>query len=130
MNDSAPQTPFLTPKTIELTRWVAVASLLGLILVGLLWELWLAPLREGGSWCPESTALVLAIGRFVEKSHVHLPVGQPHDLALFHRGRGTCLGRQRVVQWACTGPNHFVCHFICSLRIACALALSNGARRR
>jgi len=22
---------------------------------------------------------VLAIGRFVEKSHVHLPVGQPHD---------------------------------------------------
>ena len=50
MNDSAPQTPFLTPKTIELTRWVAVASLLGLILVGLFWELWLAPLREGGSW--------------------------------------------------------------------------------
>ena len=50
MNDSEPQTPFLTPKTIEMTRWVAVASLLGLILVGLLWELWLAPLREGGSW--------------------------------------------------------------------------------
>ena len=79
---------------------------------------------------PESTALVLAIGRFVEKSHVHLPVGQPHDLALFHRGRGTRLGRQRVVQRACAGPNHFVCHFICSLRVACALALSNGARRR
>ena len=50
MNDSAPHTPFLTPKTIEMTRWVAVASLLGLILVGLAWELWLAPLREGGSW--------------------------------------------------------------------------------
>jgi uncharacterized membrane protein len=29
---------------------VAVASLLGLILLGLAWELWLAPLRPGGSW--------------------------------------------------------------------------------
>jgi uncharacterized membrane protein len=27
-----------------------VSSLLGLILVGLAWELWLAPLRPGGSW--------------------------------------------------------------------------------
>ena len=50
MNNSTQQTPFLTPKTIEITRWIAVASLLALILVGLLWELWLAPLREGGSW--------------------------------------------------------------------------------
>ena len=32
------------------TRWLAVASLLGLIVLGLAWELWLAPLREGGSW--------------------------------------------------------------------------------
>ncbi|MDO9437704.1 DUF2069 domain-containing protein [Hydrogenophaga sp.] len=32
------------------TRWLAVASLIGLIVLGLAWELWLAPLREGGSW--------------------------------------------------------------------------------
>ncbi len=32
------------------TRVVAVASLLGLIALGLAWELWLAPLRPGGSW--------------------------------------------------------------------------------
>eukprot|EP01041_Mallomonas_annulata_P014607 gene14607-31081_t len=32
------------------TRWLAVASLLGLIVLGFLWEMWLAPLREGGSW--------------------------------------------------------------------------------
>jgi len=50
MNDSSPNPPFLTPKSIEITRWVAVGSLLALILLGLLWELWLAPLREGGSW--------------------------------------------------------------------------------
>ncbi|MEO8250359.1 MAG: DUF2069 domain-containing protein [Burkholderiales bacterium] len=32
------------------TRTLAVASLLGLIALGLAWELWLAPLRPGGSW--------------------------------------------------------------------------------
>ena len=32
------------------TRRMAVLSLIGLIVLGLAWELWLAPLREGGSW--------------------------------------------------------------------------------
>ncbi|TSE19239.1 hypothetical protein Talka_01663 [Tepidimonas alkaliphilus] len=32
------------------TRAVAVAALLALIALGLAWELWLAPLRPGGSW--------------------------------------------------------------------------------
>jgi uncharacterized membrane protein len=36
--------------TTRLTRWVAVISLLALIALGLAWELWLAPLRSGGSW--------------------------------------------------------------------------------
>ena len=35
---------------VALTRRLAVGSLLGLILLGLAWELWLAPLRPGGSW--------------------------------------------------------------------------------
>lgn len=30
--------------------WGAAASLIALILLGLAWELWLAPLRPGGSW--------------------------------------------------------------------------------
>ena len=30
--------------------YAAVAALLGLIAVSLAWELWLAPLRPGGSW--------------------------------------------------------------------------------
>ncbi len=33
-----------------MTRVLAVGSLLGLIALGLAWELWLAPLRPGGSW--------------------------------------------------------------------------------
>ena len=37
-------------KTVGWTRTLAVGSLLGLIALSLAWELWLAPLREGGSW--------------------------------------------------------------------------------
>jgi uncharacterized membrane protein len=37
------------PQYVTLTRIAAVTSLLGLILLGLLWELWLAPIRPGGS---------------------------------------------------------------------------------
>jgi uncharacterized membrane protein len=35
---------------VRLSRALAVSSLIGLILLSLLWELWLAPLRPGGSW--------------------------------------------------------------------------------
>ena len=34
---------------IDATRWLAVGSLGGLIVLGLAWEMWLAPLRPGGS---------------------------------------------------------------------------------
>ncbi len=43
--DQAPQNP-----GVDWTRRVAVASLLGLIVLSLAWELWLAPIRPGGSW--------------------------------------------------------------------------------
>ncbi len=36
--------------TFRWTRWLAVGSLLGLIALGLGWEIWWAPLRPGGSW--------------------------------------------------------------------------------
>ncbi|GKS88636.1 DUF2069 domain-containing protein [Acidovorax sp. SUPP2539] len=35
---------------VAATRWLAVGSLLGLIVLSLAWELWLSPLRPGGSW--------------------------------------------------------------------------------
>ncbi len=35
---------------VRLTRWLATGSLLGLIVLSLAWELWLAPVRPGGSW--------------------------------------------------------------------------------
>ena len=36
--------------SVGLTRLLAVGSLLGLIVLGLAWELFLAPIRPGGSW--------------------------------------------------------------------------------
>jgi uncharacterized membrane protein len=37
-------------RRVNMTRWLATGSLLSLIALGLAWELWLAPLRPGGSW--------------------------------------------------------------------------------
>ncbi len=44
-----PPSPLPAP-AVALTRTLAVGSLLALIALGLAWELWLAPLRPGGSW--------------------------------------------------------------------------------
>jgi uncharacterized membrane protein len=45
---SAPALP--ASPSVSLTRTLAVGSLLGLIVLGLVWELFLAPIRPGGSW--------------------------------------------------------------------------------
>ena len=44
------ETPDTTPPGVLFSRTLAVASTLAMILLGLAWELWLAPLRPGGSW--------------------------------------------------------------------------------
>ena len=36
--------------SVAAPRWLAVGSRVGLIVLGLGWEMWLAPLRPGGSW--------------------------------------------------------------------------------
>ena len=53
MTNPQPQPALLTtsaPQYVLATRIAAVGSLIGLIVLGLLWELWLAPLRPGGSF--------------------------------------------------------------------------------
>lgn len=42
--------PAAPDAAVSATQTLAVASLVGLIVLGLAWELWLAPLRPGGSW--------------------------------------------------------------------------------
>lgn len=47
---TAPLAPPSPPPAVARSRRLAVASLLALIALCLAWELWLAPLRPGGSW--------------------------------------------------------------------------------
>jgi uncharacterized membrane protein len=48
--DAADSPPASTaPFPVEVTRWVAVGALLALIALCVAWEMWLAPLRPGGS---------------------------------------------------------------------------------
>ena len=42
--------PVALPSFVARTRALAVASLIALIVLCLAWELWLAPIRPGGSW--------------------------------------------------------------------------------
>ncbi len=46
---TTPKAPLVAP-AVEGTRVLAAATLLALIALCLAWELWLAPLRPGGSW--------------------------------------------------------------------------------
>lgn len=46
--DASPPLP--ASRMLRGTRWLAVSSLIGLIVLGLAWELVLAPIRPGGSW--------------------------------------------------------------------------------
>ncbi|RAR85267.1 putative membrane protein [Paracidovorax anthurii] len=50
MTPPLPAHPPSPAPVIDATRWLAVGSLMGLIVLSLAWELWLAPLRPGGSW--------------------------------------------------------------------------------
>lgn len=43
-------TPAAASRSARLLHLTALTSLLALIVLGLAWELWLAPLRPGGSW--------------------------------------------------------------------------------
>jgi len=48
--DVPDSSPAPSHNAVAFTRWLGAGSLLGLIVLGLAWELWLAPLRPGGSW--------------------------------------------------------------------------------
>ncbi len=50
MNANGPLTANPAPPLVATTRRLAVGSLVGLIVLGLAWELFLAPIRPGGSW--------------------------------------------------------------------------------
>jgi len=53
---------------VSVSRWLAAGSLLTLVLLCLAWELWLAPLRPGGSWLALKAApLALALAGILKR---------------------------------------------------------------
>lgn len=50
ISDKNPSTPNLSSSSVKLTQNVAVSALIALIVLSVAWELWIAPIREGGSW--------------------------------------------------------------------------------
>src|SRR6218665_2304035 len=91
-----------------------------------------APRAGGVGVGVEGAGTVPAAGRPAEEPHVHLPLGQPGDLALLHRRRGARLGGQAPVAMAGLGRGGAVPGAVCRLRSACAIApapsLAGGAR--
>ena len=63
----------VVPPHVEATRWVAFASAVGLIALGLAWELWLAPLRPGGSaWALKVLPLLFAVrGLYLRRMYTY-----------------------------------------------------------
>ena len=73
ISPNAPYTAAVASTKIRATRTAAVASLIGLIVVGLAWELWLAPLRPGGVFLGhQSHPFVFPTGWSAEKPYVYL----------------------------------------------------------
>lgn len=54
---------------LERLRQIASGSLIGLILLSLAWELWLAPLRPGGSWLVVKVLPLLMLLPGVHRGH-------------------------------------------------------------
>ena len=64
----------------------AVASLIALIVLCVAWEMWLAPLRPGGSWMAlKVVAAAAAVARRAQARHLHAAMVVDADFALFRR---------------------------------------------
>ncbi len=59
LTESASAAPPSGP--VSATRWLAVGSVLALIVLGLVWELWLAPSRPPGLWAAKVFPLCLPL---------------------------------------------------------------------
>ena len=65
--------PAIVPPAVEATRWIAFASAIGLVVLGLAWELWLAPLRPGGTvWALKVLPLAFALrGLYLRRMYTY-----------------------------------------------------------
>lgn len=68
-----PSTAVIVPPAVETTRWVGFGSALALVVLGLAWELWLAPLRAGGTvWALKVLPLAFALpGLYLRRMYTY-----------------------------------------------------------
>ncbi len=113
---------------VVLTRRLAVGSLLGLIVLGLAWELWLAPIRPGGSWLAIKVlplCLPLA-GLLKNRMYTYRWVSLLVWL-YFTEGVVRAWGDPRAQRVPGHGGGRPVPDPVCCLRAACAAAFEDGA---
>ena len=76
-------------RIIEQLRWISFASVVALIILGLLWELKLAPLPGGsGALAIKVLPLSFALTGVAQAQALHLPLADFAGLVVLHRGRG------------------------------------------
>lgn len=85
---------------IRATRAAAVAILLALIVLGLAWELWLAPLRPGGSWLAlKALPLALPLGGVLSGRRHTFQWSSMFVLAYFVEGVMRAWSERGTSQW-------------------------------
>ena len=85
---------------VTLLHWSAITSLIALILLTLAWELWLAPLREGGSLLALKAVLLLLplFGILRERVYTY-QWSSMFILAFFAEGVTRAWGDKGLSQW-------------------------------
>ncbi len=99
MTSSAPPLFLRCRATPKVAQIAAVSSLVALIVLCVAWELWLAPVRPGGSLLAlKALPLVLPLAGLLKRRMYTLPLAQFDDLALLHRRPGARHQRYRPQQ--------------------------------
>jgi uncharacterized membrane protein len=110
--------PLVASPTIQLLYFGTVASLIGLIVLCAAWELWLAPLRPGGSWMAlKALLLLLPLYGVVKRDVYTLQWSSMVILLYFTEGvvRGFS-DRDQLSSWLAWGEAGLVCvYFFCAI---------------
>ena len=86
--------PRAADAVVRMTRILALGCVIGLIVLGLAWELWLAP-TGSGTLALKVLPLLLPLPGPAAPPHVHLPLAEPAGVDLFHRRRRARHQRER-----------------------------------
>ncbi len=100
----------------QVYHWMAVISLIALIFLTLAWELWLAPLRPGGSlWVIKAVALLLPLKGILQQRLYTYQWSSMYILGYFTEGIMRGWADQGVVQYLAWGESGLALLFFVSV---------------